>query len=193
MKLKVLEFRKLTTSDLFDDYYNDGYAWSRIYEYPAVINRIKRHVPDYSTVKIHNSSWGFEGIHVKFKEQLDLLSPSCVHSDIKHSKLPKTCVYDIRYPSETLKDFDVVVNVSTMEEVSFDHDKILFNLLSQVSNKGYFIATFDLPGLQLEKIEDMLKKKLDISGEALNGVNSHLPNPTCKHLNVGIMVLNILK
>ena len=35
--MNVLEFRKITTQDDVDHYYNDGHAWSRVYEYPFVI------------------------------------------------------------------------------------------------------------------------------------------------------------
>lgn len=193
MKLKVLEFRKITTSDVFDDFYNDGYAWSRIYEYPAVISRIKTLTPDYSNVKIHNSSWGFEGVHVKFKDKLDLLSNNCLHSDIKSSKLDKTTIYDIKQPppKNMQNMFDIVVNISTLEEVGGDHIEILYNLVSQVKTGGYFIGTFDLPGLQLEKFENLFKKQILIDGTPVNGENSHLPNLKSKNLNVGIMTLQV--
>lgn len=195
MKLNVLEFRKLTTSDVFDDFYNDGYAWSRIYEYPAVISRIKNLFPDHTNAKIHNSSWGFEGIHIKFKNQLNLLSNDCLHSDVKVSELEKTMIYDItKPPAENMRNkFDIVINVSTLEEIGGDHIEILKNLVSQVKTGGYFIGTFDLPGLQLEKFENLFKKQLLVDGLPINGENSHLPHLGCKNLNVGIMTLQIFQ
>jgi hypothetical protein len=193
MKFKILEFRKLTTSDVFDDYYNDGSAWSRIYEYPAVINRIKNLVPNYLSASIHNSSWGFEGVHIKFKNELDKLSSNCLHSDIKPSPLPKTTIYNITNPaSKKMQNFfDAVVNISTLEEVGGDHIDILINLTSQIKSGGHFIGTFDLPGLQLDKFEKLFRKELAVEGIPINGENSHLPNAICKDLNVGIMVLQV--
>ena len=81
--MKVLEFRKLSTEDRFDEKYNDGSAWSRPYEYPLVIDWVKRF---YKTGDlIHNSSWGFQGIHVKFKDELDMHFSGTLHSDILES------------------------------------------------------------------------------------------------------------
>jgi hypothetical protein len=39
-KMKILEFRKLNLDDNYNDYFNNGFACSRIYEYPLVINLI---------------------------------------------------------------------------------------------------------------------------------------------------------
>ena len=40
--MEIIEFRKILTSDTYDDYYNDNLSWSRIYEYPLIISTVKR-------------------------------------------------------------------------------------------------------------------------------------------------------
>lgn len=59
----VIEFRYLTRNDVFDKKY---IAWSRIYEYPSVLNMLKK-LGATKKSTIHNSSWGFEGCHVHLK------------------------------------------------------------------------------------------------------------------------------
>ena len=69
--MEILEFKYVTTDDISDnDIFNDGHAWSRCYEYPIVIDYMKNLLTEESSV--HNSSWGFAGIHVIFKEELDI-------------------------------------------------------------------------------------------------------------------------
>jgi hypothetical protein len=185
--MKVLEFRKIFTSDIHDQMFNDGYAWSRIYEYPLVIRHIEKYYKPDDT--IHNSSWGFEGVHIVFKEQLDK-NFNVQHSDIRPSSLKNTFVYDITKRDSNLKQkYDFVVNISTLEEVNSDHIEVFNNLFDQVKMNGYFIATFDLPGLQLERFEEFFGKKIEQDNIPLNGNNSVLKNNNCANLNVGLMVL----
>ena len=54
--LQLLEFRKITIDDIFDDKYDDGFSWSRAYEYPLVIKTINKYYK--SENYIHNTSWG---------------------------------------------------------------------------------------------------------------------------------------
>ena len=42
--MEVIEFRKILTSDIYDNQYNDGCAWSRPYEYPLVMNYVKKYI-----------------------------------------------------------------------------------------------------------------------------------------------------
>ena len=44
--------------------------------------------------EIHNSSWGFEGIHVIFRDELDKIG-KCIHSDIINSDYRDTFYHDI--------------------------------------------------------------------------------------------------
>jgi hypothetical protein len=185
--MELLEFRKIRLSDLCDKKYT---AWSRIYEYPIVLDIIKKH----NTVnhpKIHNTCWGWGGCHTMFKNNLDAISDNCIHSDLKESNLPKTIIWDVTSePTKEFKNnFNIVINVSTMEEVNFDHLKIFNNLLSQVCDGGLLICTFDLPGLQLEKFESLFNKKIDRFDDEISGDTSKLPNDRYKHLSCGLIVI----
>mgnify|MGYP001159686552 CR=1 FL=1 len=202
--MKVIEFRKILKNETYDNYYNDNHAWSRIYEYPLIISKIKKYLKEDSV--IHNSSWGFEGIHVLFKEKLDQLSKNVYHSDIIESKLKNTFVYDItKEPiNDEIEKYDIVLNVSTLEEVNYDHIKIFNNLFKQVKNGGIFIATFDLNSqnnffsnlfakrqkvLQLNKFEKLFSRKIKNGTDILNGENSLIKNQKYRNTNCGIMVL----
>lgn len=182
--MKTLEFRKIKTSDRCDIKYG---AWSRIYEYPLVMDMIEKHgnSPKY----IHNSSWGFEGCHVIFKEDLDG-KYKVLHTDIKGSNLPNTDVWDITTSNKKYDDlFDVVINVSTVEEVNFDHITIFNNLFNQVKKGGILILTFDLPGMQLDKFEKLLGQKIVTFDDEINGNNSQIPNPQFGYLTCGLLVI----
>jgi SAM-dependent methyltransferase len=189
--MKLLEFRKLNLNDTYNDYYNDGYAWSRVYEYELVNQMIIKYSGYNKDYKIHNTSWGFQGIHIKYKNILDELYPLSIHSDILYSDLPKTLVLDItKSPNIEMKDtFDIVINISTLEEVSHDHLSIFNNLLEQVKPNGLLICTFDLPGLQVEKFESLFNQKLKTSDNDLNNNNSKLKNLSDSILECGIMVI----
>jgi len=189
--MELLEFRKLNLTDEYSDKYNDGFAWSRVYEYPLVLNLLKKYYGDNKDILIHNSSWGFDGIHVLFKNDLDSIYKNTTHSDIKASNLKNTIVYDItKPPPDELKNkFDVVFNISTLEEVNFDHLQSFNNLLAQVKDGGLLIITFDFPGLQLEKFETLFNDKLKISENDLNGSNSKLVNNNWGHLSCGLMII----
>ena len=202
--IKVVEFRKIVVSDIFDQQYDDGVSWSRAYEYPLVINILKKYYKKGDL--IHNSSWGFTGIHIKFKENLDKLFGTVLHSDILESNLDNTFIYDItKAPAKKeIEKYDIVINVSTLEEVNYNHLEIFNNLLLQLKPGGIFIATFDLNRtnnffnrltfkrrrvLQLKKFENYFSQKIETDGTPINGENSKLKNIKYKHLNCGLMVI----
>ena len=188
--MEILEFKYITTKDISDnELFNDGHAWSRCYEYPLVLNYMNELLSKEST--IHNSSWGFAGIHITFKNELDRQFQKVLHSDIKSSNLDKTTVYDIKKqsPEFLTNRFDCVLNISTLEEVGGDHCEIFQNLYSQVKKGGYFIFTFDYPGLQLERMEEFLGQKIKKEDPLLHGGNSIVPNSKYIHLNCGIVVV----
>lgn len=191
IKFNVLDFRRINLSDEYSNHFNDGAAWSRVYEYPLVINEIKKYYPNNNDIKIHNSSWGFQGVHITFKNYLDSIYKNIIHSDIKYSYLENTLIYDItKEPEEKYKEyFDVVINISTLEEVDFDHLKSFKNLFDQVKTGGLLIITFDLPGLQLNKFEHLFNQKLKTSDTDINGLNSKLSSPRFSNLFCGIMIL----
>lgn len=160
--MNILEFRYLTKSDLFDDSYPH---WSRKYEYPTVLEEIKKRASEFGgSPKIHNSSWGVdEEHHQKFKNLLeaDFGVVNVTNSDIVFNGIPNTCYHDItQTPNENFKeDFDIVLNISAIEEIPGDHDRFIINLYDQVKPGGYLICTFDYPGLRLEKFEEIFTKK----------------------------------
>jgi SAM-dependent methyltransferase len=188
--MEIIEFRKITTDDTYNSRYNDGSAWSRVYEYQLVLDNIKKHYND-NLIKIHNSSWGFDGVHVLFKEELDKLYVNTIHSDVKPSNLKNTTIYDItkKEPTEWYENFDVVINVSTLEEVNYNHVDVFNNLYNQVKPGGLLICTFDLPGLQIHEFENLFNKKLVVNGTPLTNHNSKLKNIGPKTLECGIMVI----
>lgn len=192
--IEVIEFRKITTDDVYDEHYNDGEAWSRVYEYRLVLDLVKKHYSVNKQTHIHNSSWGWQDVHIRFKNAIDALTENAIHSDINRSELPKTTVWDItRKPrKEFLEKFDIVINISTVEEVQFDHMQIFNNLLSQVKVGGLLICTFDIPGLQIEKFEERFGKKLATAANDVNGANSKLPNPKYAALSCGIFAVKKL-
>jgi hypothetical protein len=204
--MEIKEFRKITKDDLYDNTYNDGYSWSRVYEYPLVIKAIEKYYRN--GFLIHNSSWGYKGIHIKFKDMLDKLFKRVFHSDILESNLKNTFIYDITKapPDKEIGKYDIVISVSTLEEVEFDHLQVFRNLFDQVRKGGVLIATFDLNAgnlgvfsslfskkkrvLQLEKFETLFSKKIETHGDPLNGENSKVQNLKYVHLNCGIMVVS---
>lgn len=54
---------------------------------------------------------------------------------------------------------------------------------------GYFICTFDLPGLQLEKFEELFGRKYEVSNNPIAGNNSEVINKRYSHLKCGYMVI----
>ena len=91
------------------------------------------------------------------------------------------------------EQFDVVLNVSTVEEVDFNHVTILENLLKQVKPDGLLICTFDIPSLQLGEVELFINKEVERFDNELNGSVSVIPNHRYKHLTCGLLVIRKTK
>jgi SAM-dependent methyltransferase len=189
--MDVLEYRSISLDDEYDDYFNDGVSWSRVYEYPLVMNMINKYIGYNKEHLIHNTSWGYKGIHVTFKDFLDNRYDNVIHSDIKRSRLPKTMRMDILRPPphEFVGHFDVVLNISTMEHIVHDHVKIFKNLLSQVRDGGLLIITFDLPILKLDVFDELFNMEFTTGGVSVTNVNSKVPFPRKGELSCGIMVV----
>ncbi len=183
----LLEFRTITLDDRVDKQFE---AWSRIYEYPIVLDMIDKY-EQKTDLRIHNSSWGFEGCHITFKNLLESKYSNVTNSDLLPSKENNTMVWDITKPapSNFIDAFDVVLNVSTVEEVRFNHLTIFKHLFDQVATGGLLIITFDLPGLQIKKFEKLFGQSIIAAENKINGQNSQLPTLKYKHLNCGLIVL----
>ena len=184
--MEIKEYRFITLEDRSDSSYDN---WSRTYEYPFVLDSMKSYGNNIET--IHNTSWGFEGVHITFKNDLDSIYPNCIHSDIKRSNLGKTKVWDITKPPEKndIGFYDVVINVSTVEEVNYDHVSILKSLFSMVKPGGILVVTMDVPGAQLDKISEWLGDQPKQSDKKITGNNSIIPNHGRGHLSVVGLVL----
>jgi len=91
MNLEIIEFNFFEKNDDVDLKYN---WWSRIYEYIWVLKSIDKFANN-KDIKIHNTSWGFEGDHVLFKNSIDSIYKNTLHSDIIKSNYDNTFIYDI--------------------------------------------------------------------------------------------------
>lgn len=172
--MKVLKFKFFDKDDTHDLRFGHEICWSRIYEYPFVLNEIKN--TGFTNPKIHNASWGFRDIHLVFKTWLDIQYDT-LHSDIRGSSFYKTTHWDITRPSEFKDHFDIIINISTIEEIpKGDHVQIIKNHLDQLKPNGYFIFTFDYPGIRLEEVENFVGQKIQEPTTRLNPKNSILPD-----------------
>lgn len=153
-----------------DPYYN--IPWSRVYEYPLIIDKIEE-LKKSKSPKIHNTSWGFCGTHIKFKNELDLRY-DCLHTDLKESNLEKTGIYNItqKPPRDWIENFDFVLNVSTIEEVDSDPFEIMENLYSMVKPGGFLILTIDSDGIDLNEFEKRFGQIGGNDNTKLDGDNS---------------------
>jgi SAM-dependent methyltransferase len=190
---EVISFRFADSADNFDAKYIQAGAWSRPYEYFFVIDFIKWDMMTQhkNKVEIHNSSWGFEGIHVTFRDELDTLG-KCVHSDIVSSKFRETHYYDITTESKEFEEkFDYVLNVSTIEHLPTVNDRLnaIENLFKQIKPNGHLIMTFDFPRVNLTEIETLVKSECHNLHHVLNGENSVNPNLTYKNLNIVYLII----
>ena len=149
-------------------------AWSRVYEYPFALHKLGW------PLRIHNACWGFRDIHVVFKTTLDGsgIFDEVVHSDLRPSTLHDTHIWDIRTPPppEWVEHFDAVLNISTLEEVAGDHRQLIQHHLDQLARDGRFICTFDVPGLQLDAVEEWLGHQIHEPETRLTPRNSVYPD-----------------
>ena len=156
-----------------------------------------------SESQIHNTSWGFEGSHILFKNKLTENYPNTMHSDVLPSNLPNTYIYDItkRHTSDFDNYFDFIINVSTIEEVNCPHRVVIENLMRQVKVGGYMILTFDFDKydtgntfgrntVYLPDIESYVNVRIsEPNGPRLDGSNSMRVESYFSHLNVGVLIL----
>ena len=189
---KIIDFRFASSNDVHDKQYELPNMWSRPYEYKYVSDFIKgAKLKNFSIPKIHNTSWGFEGVHVTFRDELDGIG-DCVHSDIVSSEFRENYYYDITTENLEFKNsFDFVVNVSTIEHLNTVADRIaaIENLFKQIKVNGYLILTFDYPRVNLNEIQTLVNENCVISKNILNGANSVVPNLNYKDLNIVYLIL----
>ena len=167
---ELLEFSLIDLSSDFDLKWG---WWSRVFEYELAISKLQSLGVDRQS-SIHNTCWGYHGSHTLFKNKLESLSDKVTNSDILASQISNTTTYDLRTPppDDWRNAFDFVINISTIEEISFSHIKIIENLLTMVKPGGILIATFDIPGIQLEYVEQLLNTRIKQVENPVNGTNS---------------------
>lgn len=187
---EVIDFKLIDTSYAFDLKWG---WWSRVYEYELVLRKL-RELKCLPESHVHNTCWGFQGCHILFKTELESDYSNVVNSDLRSSLLANTVVYDLREPcpDEWNGKFDFVINVSTIEEINYPHTQIIENLLSMVKVGGYLIATFDLPGLQLEMIEKLFGRKMQLTSNPVTGGSSVDRMDQFDYLKVGYFVIQRL-
>jgi len=191
--MNILKFGFFSSDDNYDMRFRHNICWSRIYEYPFVLEEIESYKRDkqISSPKIHNCSWGFDSMHVAFKTWLDIFYDS-IHSDIRPSSLYNTELWDITRESNYKNKFDIVINVSTLEEVEGEHMLFLKNHYNQLKDGGRLIITFDYPGFQLEKFQSLINRDIKTPNNLLTPLTSVLPpiGLGCpNNLQVGYLVL----
>jgi hypothetical protein len=188
---EVLNFQYIDLEEKYDLKWG---WWSRIYEYELVIDKINL-LKDSGSVKIHNTCWGYHGTHILFKNELESRYSEVLNSDLLISNEPNTVVYNLKEKpnAKWVNQFDFVINVSTMEEIRYPHIQILYNLLNMTKVNGYVIATFDIPGLQLDMFEKLFGRKIKNANGRVTGDTSPYKMPEHGHLSVGYLVLKKLK
>jgi hypothetical protein len=187
---KVIDFKFIDTNYQYDLKWD---WWSRVYEYELVLNKL-RELDCLPKSLVHNTCWGFQGCHVLFKTELEAIYSQVVNSDLLPSNIANTFTHDLREPcpDEWLDKFDFVINVSTIEEIKYPHTKIIENLLGMVKAGGFLIATFDLPGLQLEMIEKLFGRKIQLVSNPVTGSTSPHRMDQFDYLKVGYFVIQKL-
>lgn len=187
VNFKVIDFKLVDTSYKFDLKWD---WWSRVYEYELVLQKLLD-LKCSPQSQVHNTCWGFQGCHILFKTELESLYSNVVNSDVLVSTISNTDVYDLRKPcpEEWVGKFDFVVNVSTIEEINYPHTQIIENLLRMVKVGGFLIATFDLPGLQLEMVEKLFGRKIQLVNNPVTGGSSVYKMDQFDYLKVGYFVV----
>lgn len=183
--MRILQFKYFSKDDYSDI---KRLAWSRIYEYPFVINTIKDLCLDNPS--IHNTwCWGWE-IHLQFARELEQywIIFNTDNDSRKRKYLPNNFMkYDLTEKCNYKSD--IVLCVSTLEHLS-DQVLVLKNLLEATKDWWYLIVTLDSPPVDLLKIEEFLWAKCEWVEKKLNQYNSRIPNTAfIDELNVVKLVI----
>ncbi len=161
-KLQITDSGYFKFSDAIDVKYTE---WSRAYEYPYIMKFLEDKFPKES-IKIHNTCCGGHHIdHVNFLKDLELkkewfvlnsdLNDYAYEGYIKNNLKSPFEFYDITKPFD--KKFDVIINVSTLEEIPhINYIDYFQNSYNQLNLGGYLIITCDVPPANLYDLFDDL-------------------------------------
>ena len=147
--MKVIDFSFFAETDPRDAFYAN---WSRQYEYPWVISRLRA----YGAKSVHNTACGGSmQIHGKFAISLGN-EFNTVNSDVFVDRSWFVRDYcDITVPWRGEK-FDAVVCVSAIEHIDGHKPiRIIENLLGHVKDDGIALITFDAPPVNFTELENI--------------------------------------
>ncbi len=185
LNFKVNQFRFLSNTETFLDKRFD--RWSRCYEWAYVLDIVKTIQPQ----TIHNTCCGYHEIHKQFHDCLLELCPNLVNSDISTNEINKSFhnfrEYNILEPCS--EQFDLVLCISTLEELPTQIEVVFNNLLDQLKPSGRLIVTCDYPDIDVSQLEDVLHVKCQDVENRLNGMNSFYKQSEHENLNVILMDL----
>jgi len=172
----------LSPDDICDTKYR---AWSRIYEYPVILNAMAN-IGLTGNASIHNTSCGKEPIHLQFMQTLDRLVYVKVTNSDLYDNVPIVGYtrWDItkQWPWEK---FDTVINISTVEHLPKQKRiPAIQNLIDMLKPGGHLLLTFDWPRVSNSEIESFFKAKMKDVPIRLNGENSKRPDVRYKNLNI---------
>jgi len=179
--MKINEFRFIEKNENFIE--KKFVNWSRCYEWGYVLSIIN----NLENKTIHNTCAGPGEIHKSFHDELNKTNNKIYNSDIFETNVNKNFTNFFKYNilEKNKQKYDLVLCISTLEEIDQNHLEDGFNnLLNQVNKHGRLIITCDYPGANIEKLESIIGLKCKDSNNRLNGLNSVHKQPEYSHLNV---------
>jgi hypothetical protein len=179
--MKINEFRFIRKDESFID--QRFVNWSRCYEWGYSLDVIKQ----YNNSKIHNTCCGPSEIHKQFHDSILEINQNVVNSDLisTETNLQFKNFKEYDFLNEENEKYDIVLCISTLEDVGSDNiPKAFNNLLNQLNDKGRLIITCDYPMVSIELLEGILKSKCQDFDDRLNGKNSVYSDSHHSHLNV---------
>ncbi len=204
----VNEFRFLSCHDDYDPKFSN---WSRTYEYPAMLNQIRK--ANLNNPSIHNTCSGSANLHMEFAKELHRFSSRVDHSDLRYYSKEVSEIggnfyqYDIE--TKNNKSYDIVICVSSLEDiVKTRRELVLNNLIEQTNPGGRLLLTCDYHDPQVcnlhnredcethgcspAMLEQILGQKISDNLPRLNGANAKVAwNHSIAHYNIILIDLTI--
>ena len=149
--MKIVDFSFFADIDPRDSFYAN---WSRQYEYPWVISRLRA----YGAKSVHNTACGgSQQIHGKFAIALGGEFKTTNSDVFVDSSWFVRDYCDITIPRRGEK-FDAVVCVSAIEHINGHAPiEIIKNLLGHVNDGGIVLITLDSPPVNIAQLANELK------------------------------------